>query len=117
LRRRVVRYRSSPRWRRFLRLREGSREELVSRRASTVADRVYSLKGVDSVLRVVHDDAVGDEERFVGVGSSKSVHGETSRKTGDGSEERLEGLGEMMGDVVLVDLGEEEKKRARQKAR
>lgn len=42
----------------------------------------------------------------MGVGSSKSVEGEASRETGDGSEERLEGLGEMMGDVVLVDLRE-----------
>lgn len=44
------------------------------------------------------------------VGSSKSVEGEASRETGDGSEERLERLGEMMGDVVLVDLRKKREK-------
>ena len=99
-----MRYRSSPRWRRFLRLEEENERKRSDSSESSRRRRGYSLKSIDSILRVVHDDGIGDEERLVGVGSSKSVEGKASRETGDGSEERLEGLGEMMRDVVLVDL-------------
>ena len=40
----------------------------------------------------------------VSLGSADAVHGETTRKTGDGTEKRLEGLGQVVRDEVLVDL-------------
>jgi len=65
------------------------------------------VQGIDDVLRVVLDDiGVGEERNPVArlsLGSLDSVHREASRKTGDSSEDGLEGFGLMMGDVVLED--------------
>jgi hypothetical protein len=62
------------------------------------------LERVDPVLRVIQDDLVRDEQRLVGIGRSQSVKREATGKTGHGPEERLKRLGEMMRQVVLVDL-------------
>ena len=66
--------------------------------------QVLHMQRVHPIFRVILDDLVGDEERFVGVCGSKSIHSETTGKTGDRSEETLECLGQVMGDEVFVDL-------------
>jgi hypothetical protein len=62
------------------------------------------VKSVHPIFGVVVHDLIGNEKWFVRVGSSKSVHRETSRETSDGAEQRFERLGEMMGDEILVYL-------------
>lgn len=49
----------------------------------TKMEQVLHMESVDAVLRVVVDDSLGDEEWFVGVGSSESVHGETTGQASD----------------------------------
>ena len=62
------------------------------------------MESVDTVLRVVVDDSLGDEEWLVGVGSAESVHGETTGQASDRAEQAFECFGEVVGDVVFVDL-------------
>ena len=71
-------------------------------------EQVLLMKSVDFALTVLahdvrmhdqwHPIVVGDLSRF------EPVHGETSGETGHTTKDRLESLGEMMGDEVLVDL-------------
>lgn len=70
----------------------------------TQMQQILLVQGVDSVLGIVADDLVRDEEGFVGVGRSEAVHRETTGKTSNGPEETFEGFGEMMGDKVFVYL-------------
>ena len=112
----VERYRSSPRRRRFSD--EGTKRNEETRSANArrerhektktrQARRLTLVEGIDDVLGVVLDDiGVGEERNPVtrlSLGSLDSVHRETSRETGDSSKDGLEGLGLMMGDVVLED--------------
>lgn len=66
--------------------------------------QVLHVQSVDPILRVVVNDLVGDEERLVRVRSAQSVDRETTGQTGNGTEQRLEGLGQMVRDEVFVDL-------------
>lgn len=50
------------------------------------------------------DDLVGYEEWLVRVGRAETVEGETTGKTGDGTEKGLESLGHVVRDEVFVDL-------------
>ena len=68
------------------------RREVLEHKGSEVPvfsemKQVLQVKRVDPILRVVVDDLVGDEEGFMAVGRTKAVHGETTRKAGDGPEE------------------------------
>ena len=66
--------------------------------------QILHVLRVDAILGVVLDDLVADEQRLVRVGCAETVEGKTTGQTGDGAEQRFESLGEMMGDVVLVNL-------------
>ena len=70
----------------------------------TEVEKVLHMQCVDTVLLVVLDDLVADEEWLVGVRSAQTVKRETTRQTSDGTEQGLERLGHMVGDEVLVDL-------------
>ena len=62
------------------------------------------LECVDDWFAVFVDDTSRDDDRPPFVRCSDPVEGETTRKTGHGTEERLESFRKMMGDVILVDL-------------
>jgi hypothetical protein len=64
----------------------------------TKVEQVLEVERVDAVLRVVVDDLVRDEERLARVGGAQTVHRETTGQTGDGAEQRLERLGEVVRD-------------------
>ena len=68
-----------------LRLEVGEVLEQQGRQVSifTEMEQVLHVQSVDTVLRVVPDDLVTDEERLVGIGSTKTIKCETTRKTGD----------------------------------
>lgn len=66
--------------------------------------KVLHVQSVHSVLLVLLDDLVRDEKRLMCIGRSEPVNGETSRQTRDRSKERLERLGQMVRDEVLIDL-------------
>ena len=70
----------------------------------TKRQQVLLVQGVNIGLRILLDDAIGDDDRPSLVSCTNPVHGETSGKTGDGPEERLESFGQMVRDVVFVDL-------------
>ena len=70
----------------------------------TEVEKVLHMQCVDTVLLVVLDDLVADEEWLVGVRGAQTVKRETTRQTSDGTEQRLERLSHMVGDEVLVDL-------------
>lgn len=70
----------------------------------TEKQQVFEMERVDSVLRVLVNDLIRDEERLVRVRSAQSVDGETTGKTGDRIEERLERFRQVMRDEILVDL-------------
>jgi hypothetical protein len=70
----------------------------------TKMEQVLHMERVDTVLRVVVDNGLGDKEWLVGVGSAESVHGETTRQASDRAEQAFECFGEVVGDVVFVDL-------------
>jgi hypothetical protein len=67
-------------------------------------EKVLFVQSVDIGLGILVDDNRGDDDRSTFVGSTDAVDGETSGKTGDRSEERLECFCEVMGDEVLVYL-------------
>lgn len=62
------------------------------------------MKRVDIGLCVLINDTVGDEDRTALVSSTDTIEGETSGETGHGTEQTLEGLREVVGNVVLVNL-------------
>jgi hypothetical protein len=76
------------------------------REVSVLAEReeVLLVEGVDEVLRIVVDDALGDDDRSALVGGSETVDREATGETGDGAEEGFEGFGEVVRDEVFVDL-------------
>lgn len=66
--------------------------------------QVLHVQCVHTILRVVLDQLVGDEERFVRIRSPQAVERETTGQTCHRTEETLECLGHVVGDEVLVDL-------------
>ena len=70
----------------------------------TKRQQVLLVQSINVWLRVLLDNSVGDDDRPSLVGRSNPVHGETTRKTGHGTEETLESLGQMVRDIVLVNL-------------
>ena len=70
----------------------------------TKRQQVLLVQSINVWLGVLLDNSVGDDDRPSLVSSSNPVHGETTGKTGHGTEERLESFRKMMGDVILVDL-------------
>ena len=70
----------------------------------TEMEQVLHVQSVDTVLRVVPDDLVTDEERLVGIGGTEAIQGETTGQTSDRTEQRLERLGHVVRDEVFVDL-------------
>jgi hypothetical protein len=70
----------------------------------TKMEQVLHMESVNAVLRVVVDDGLGDEEWLVGVGSAESVHSETTWQASDRAEQAFECFGEVVRDVVFVDL-------------
>ena len=66
--------------------------------------QVLLVKSVDVRIRVLLDDAVGDDDGATLVRSTNAIHGETTWQASDGTEEGLEGLGQVVRNVVLVHL-------------
>ena len=73
--------------------------------------QVLLVQGIDVRLCVLLDDTVRDDDRSALVGGTNAVHGETSGKTRHRAEQTLEGLRQVVGDVVLVNLGRRQKPR------
>ena len=65
---------------------------------------VLHVQRIDAVLRVIRDHLVRNQQRLVGIGGTETEKGETTRQTSDGTKERLERLGHVVGDKVLIDL-------------
>ena len=65
------------------------------------------MQGVDNVLRVMFDNIRIGQDRHpvtcLAFGRLDSVHGETTRKTGDTAKHGLECLSQVMGNVVFED--------------
>ena len=70
----------------------------------TKRQKVLLVQSVNNWVRVLLDDTVRNDDRPSLVGRSNPVHGETTGKTGHGTEETLESLGQMVRDIVLVNL-------------
>ena len=70
----------------------------------TQREQILLVKRVDIGISVLVNDTVGDEDRTAFVSGTYTVEGEASRETGHGTEQTLEGFGEVVGDVVLVNL-------------
>ena len=66
--------------------------------------QVLHMQRVNTILRVVLDELVGDEQGLVGIRRSQAVERETTGKTSNGTEQRLESLRQMVRNEVLVDL-------------
>jgi hypothetical protein len=76
------------------------------RQVSIFSERkeVLLVKRVDVGLGVFFDNHGGDDDRAPLVGGPNSVDGETTGQTGDRAEKRFKRLGEVVRDVVFVDL-------------
>jgi hypothetical protein len=70
----------------------------------TKRKEVLLVERVNIVLGVFVDDAVRDNDRSSFVGRPNPEHGETTRKTSNRSKQTLECLGQVMRDVVFIDL-------------
>ena len=70
----------------------------------TKRQQVLLVQSIDVRFRVLFDNSVGDDDRPPLVSSSNPVHGETTGQTCDRAEQTLEGLGQVVRDVVLVNL-------------
>ena len=70
----------------------------------TEMEQVLHVQRVDTILRVILNKLVRDQEGLVGVGSTQTVEGETTGQTGGGTEQGLERLGHVVRDEVLVHL-------------
>lgn len=70
----------------------------------TEREQVLLMKCVDIRLGILVNDTVGDEDRTALVSSTNTVEGETSGKTGHGTEQTLKSLREVVGNVILVNL-------------
>ena len=58
--------------------------------------QVLLVQRIDVGLRILLYDAVGDDDGSTLIGGTNAVHGETSRKTGDRTEQTLERLGQVV---------------------
>ena len=67
-------------------------------------EQVLLVQSVDVGLGVFFDDHGGDDDRPAFVCGSNPINRETTGKTGDRAEKRLEGFGQVVRDVVFVDL-------------
>lgn len=70
----------------------------------TEREQVLLVQSINIAFCIVVDNAIGDDDRATFVRGTNSVHGETSWQTSDRSKQTLEGFGEMVRDVVLVNL-------------
>lgn len=70
----------------------------------TEREQVLLVERVDIDLRVFVNDPGRNDDRPSLVGRTDSVDTETTGKTGDGSKETFERLGQVMRDVVFVNL-------------
>ena len=84
--------------------REMLHEERRQEPIFTQREQILLVKRVDIGLSVLVNDTVGDEDRTALVSGTNTVEGEASGETGHGTEQTLESLGEMVGNVVLVNL-------------
>ena len=68
-----------------LRLEVGEVLEQQGRQVSifTEMEQVLHVQSVDTILRVVPDDLVTDEERLVRIGGTEAIQGETTGQTSD----------------------------------
>ena len=94
-------------------MRDGVRSELrperremleQQRRQETIfseRQQILLVQGIDVWLGIFFDNAVGDDDGATFVVGTDAVHGETTGKTSDGTEEGFEGFGQVVGDVVL----------------
>jgi len=81
-------------------LHQKSRQETIF----TEGEQILLVQCVDIGFGVFLDDTVGNDDGTAFVGSSNTIKGETTRQTGDRSEQTFKGLGQMMRNIVLVDL-------------
>ena len=63
--------------------------------------QILHVQRVNTILGVVLDDLVADEQRLVRVGCAETVEGETTGQTGDAAEHGFERLVQVVRDVVL----------------
>ena len=66
--------------------------------------QILHMQRIDAIFRVVVDELVGDEERLVRIRGAETIEGEATGQASDGTEEGLEGLGQVVRNVVLVHL-------------
>ena len=89
-------------------LRTERREVLQQeRRQETILSerqQVLLVQRIDVRFRVLFDDTVRDDNRAALVCGTDPVHGETTGQACDRAEQTLEGLGQVVRDVVLVNL-------------
>lgn len=92
----------------LLSLGEGAEHESCQVTILTEQQKILLMQRVDDVLGVVLDDiGVGQDRNPVvlsSLGRLDAVHAETAGQAGDTTKDRLEGLGQVMGDEVLEDL-------------
>ena len=62
------------------------------------------MQCVDVGLGIFVDDERGDDYRATFVGGADAIDRKTAGKTRNGAEKGLEGFGEMVRDIVLIDL-------------
>ena len=65
---------------------------------------VLHVQSVNTDLLVGLHNLFANEQGLSGLGCANAIHGETTRQTGDGSEETFKGLRQIVRDVVLVHL-------------
>lgn len=78
---------------------ECCQESILSER-----EQILLVQRIDIGLRVLLDDTVGDDDGPSLVGSADTIQRETTGQTRHRAEQTLESLGQVMGDVVFVDL-------------
>jgi hypothetical protein len=70
----------------------------------TEREQVLLVQRIDVAFCVIVNDTVGDDNRPTLVSCTDPVQGEAARKTADGAEQTLEGLGQMVREIVFIDL-------------
>ena len=87
---------------------EGTNQDSGQETILSKEQEVLLVKCGDDALTILLDDFRLDDQRYPILAGRfpclQSEHGETSRKTGDTTEDRFEGLRVVMGDEVLEDL-------------
>jgi hypothetical protein len=66
--------------------------------------QVLLVQRVDNPLRVIIDDEVGDDKTAAFIGGTDAINAEPNGKTGNRPEQRFEGFGKMVRDVVFINL-------------